>query len=82
MNPLTAFAIYATVWWVTLFTVLPLGSRSHHEDEQAVPGGGDPGSPVLHNMKRKLFTTTWVSAVLFVGLMIVLRLFWPTAQPF
>lgn len=82
MNALTAFAIYATLWWVVLFIVLPLGARSHHEDERTVPGGGDPGSPVLHNMKRKLWTTTWVSAVLFLVLMAILRLAWPTAQPF
>lgn len=82
MNPLTLIAIYVVLWWVTLFAVLPLGARSHHEDGQAVPGGGDPGSPVLPNLKCKAWTTTWVSAVLFVVLLIVLRLVWPAAQPF
>jgi predicted secreted protein len=82
VNPFTAIAIYLTLWWVTLFAVLPLGMRSHHEDGRPVPGGGEPGSPVVHNMKRKLWTTTWVSAVLFVVLLGVLRLVWPTAQPF
>ena len=77
----TLIAIYITLWWVTLFTVLPLGTRSHHEDDQAVPGGGDPASPVVHNLKRKLWTTTWVAGVAFVGVLILLRLFWPTLQP-
>lgn len=80
MNPLTVGAIYLTLWWTVLFVVLPLGSRSHHEENTLAPGGGDPGSPVNHNMKRKLWTTTWVSAVLFVVLMIALRLFWPGLQ--
>ncbi len=27
---------------------------------------GDPGSPVVHNLKRKVLTTTWVSAIVWV----------------
>lgn len=82
MNPLTLGAIYLTLWWTVLFAVLPLGNRSHHEEGKPVPGGGEPGSPVVHNMKRKLWTTTWVSAVAFVLLLGVLRLVWPAARPF
>ena len=76
MNPLTAFAIYLTIWWTVLFIVLPLGARSHAEDGQTVPGGGDPGSPVLHNMKRKVITTTWVSALVFAVVLLALKLGW------
>jgi predicted secreted protein len=76
VNPFTAIAIYLTVWWTVLFVVLPLGARSHAEDGQAVPGGGDPASPVLHNMRRKLITTTWVSALIFAVLMLALKLGW------
>jgi len=32
-----------------------------------VPGGGDPASPVNPNLKRKFFTTTWVSALIFAA---------------
>ena len=41
-----ASPIYLTIWWTVLFAVLPLGVRSHAEEGIAVPGGGDPGSPV------------------------------------
>ncbi|MDE2357533.1 MAG: DUF1467 family protein [Alphaproteobacteria bacterium] len=58
-------AVYLTFWWITLFAVLPLGVRSHAEMDIPVPGGGDPGSPVNPNLKRKFITTTWVSAILF-----------------
>ncbi len=77
----TLLAIYFVVWWVVLFTVLPMGTRSHHEEEQAVPGGGDPGSPSGFSLKRKLWTTTWVAAIVFGLVVIALRLFWPTLQP-
>ena len=76
MNPFTAIAIYLTIWWTVLFIVLPLGARSHAEDGRAVPGGGDPGSPVLHNMKRKVITTTWVSAIIFALVLVALKLGW------
>jgi predicted secreted protein len=66
-------AIYLTIWWVTLFAVLPLGVRSHWEEGKPVPGGGDPGSPVNPNLKRKFFTTTWVSAIVFGLVWAVLR---------
>ena len=37
------------------------------------PGGGDPGAPVNPNLKRKFFTTTWVSAVVFAVLWLIIR---------
>jgi predicted secreted protein len=57
------FFVYLVVWWVVLFAILPLGVRSHHEEGVEVPGGGEPGSPVNPNLKRKFITTTWVSLI-------------------
>lgn len=56
-------SIYLVVWWTVLFTVLPLGVRSHHEEGIEVPGGGDPASPVNPNLKKKFITTSWLSAI-------------------
>ncbi len=67
MNLEGGIAIYLTIWWTVLFTVLPLGSRSHAEEGIEVPGGGDPGSPVNPNLKRKFITTTWLAAIVFAG---------------
>jgi predicted secreted protein len=66
-------AIYLTIWWTTLFAVLPLGVRSYAEMGMPVPGGGDPASPVNPNLKRKFITTTWISALVFAA-------FWLTAH--
>ena len=66
LGPFTLVAIYLTLWWTVLFAVLPLGAHSHHEAGVDTPGGGDPGSPVTLNLKRKAITTTWVSAIVWV----------------
>ena len=60
-----SLSVYAITWWVVLFAVLPLGSRSHAEAGIEVTDGGDPGAPVVPNLKRKFITTTWVSAIVF-----------------
>jgi predicted secreted protein len=69
----SGIAIYLTLWWVVLFTVLPLGVVSHAEAGIDKGDGGDPGAPVDPKLKRKFITTTWVSAVLFAVLWVVIR---------
>jgi predicted secreted protein len=76
MNPLTMFAIYLTLWWTTLFVVLPLGNRTYHEEGINVTDGGDPGAPVNPNLKKKFITTTWVSAIVWIVLMAALHFHW------
>ena len=61
MDLLFSISVYLVLWWVVLFAVLPLGVRSHFEEGIDVPGGGEPGSPVNPNLKKKFITTTWVS---------------------
>ena len=65
MDPVFALSTYLVVWWTVLFAILPLGARSHHDAGLSVPGGGEPGSPVNPNLKRKFITTTWVSAIVW-----------------
>ncbi|MBN9318386.1 MAG: hypothetical protein BGN86_14870 [Caulobacterales bacterium 68-7] len=73
MSPFTGLAIYMTIWWTTLFAVLPLGARSHAEMGIDPGDGGDPGAPVNPNLKRKFITTTWVSAIVFGLLWLVVH---------
>jgi predicted secreted protein len=74
MGPITSIAIYLTIWWTVLFAVLPLGTVSHAEAGIDKGDGGDPGAPVDPKLKRKFFTTTWVSAVIFALFWLVVRL--------
>ncbi|MBV9996543.1 MAG: DUF1467 family protein [Caulobacteraceae bacterium] len=72
----TSLAIYAIVWWVVLFAILPIGVVSHAEAGIVPPGGGDPGSPVNPKLGRKFLTTTWVSALIFGLFWMAVRLHW------
>jgi len=69
----TSVAVFLTIWWTVLFAVLPLGNRTHAEMGIPVPGGGDPGSPVNPNLKRKFLTTTWVAVVVFAVIWTCIR---------
>lgn len=73
MGLTTGVAIYLTLWWTVLFAVLPLGVVSHAEAGIDKKDGGDPGAPVDPKLKRKFLTTTWVSAVLFAILWLVIH---------
>ena len=66
-------AIYLVVWWTVLFAILPLGNKTYAEMGEPVPGGGDPGAPMNPNLRRKFFTTTWVAALLFAVVWLVIR---------
>jgi predicted secreted protein len=73
MGPVTCIAVYLTIWWTTLFAVLPLGNRTFREMGIEPPPGADPGAPVNPNLKRKFITTTWVSALVMGALLLVIH---------
>ena len=58
MSPLYAFFIYLLIWWVMLFTILPIGVERHEEAGK----GFDSGAPKFANLKKKLILNTVVSA--------------------
>jgi predicted secreted protein len=72
MGPVTCIAVYLTIWWTVLFAILPLGVQSHAEAGIDVKDGGDPGAPVDPKIFRKFITTSWVSAIVFVVLYVVI----------
>ena len=76
MNLETSVAVYLIVWWVVLFSILPLGVVSHAEAGVTPPGGGDPASPVDPRLKHKFIKTTWVSALIFAPFWIAAHFHW------
>ena len=76
MHWFTAICVYLTIWWTVLFAVLPWGVQSHAEAGIDRGDGGDPGAPVDPKLKRKFFTTTWVSAIVFALLWLTIRFHW------
>ena len=63
---------------------LPLRPDSFYAEAGIDPQGGDPGSPVDPKLKKKAFTTTWVSAIVFAILWAIIRfkLITPEMIPF
>ena len=69
MSTPLAIASFFTIWWITLFAVLPWGVRSAAEaGESGAPSGSDPGAPVAPHLLKKALVTTLVAAIVFVGL--------------
>ena len=71
MGPLTGISIYLVIWWIVLFTILPLGIQSHHEAGIDLKDGGDPGAPVNPMLKKKFLQTTVIAAGIFVVLWVI-----------
>lgn len=64
-----SLATYFTIWWVTLFAVLPFGVRNAAEAGIVdAPKGSDPGAPAIPNIGWKALWTTVIAAVLFAAL--------------
>ena len=59
-----SLAIYLIIWWLVLFTVLPIGISTQGEQGDVVPGTPE-SAPVTPNLRRKFIITTLVSGVVF-----------------
>jgi len=71
-----AIAIYATVWWIVLFAVLPLGVRSAEEAGETQTEGIDPGAPTTPQLAKKAGLTTIISAILFIFISLAAKFFY------
>lgn len=74
IGPLTMFAIYIVIWWVVLFTVLPLGTSS--ETHEPPTDGSQWGAPKTPDLKRKFITTSWVSLIVWAFVMFLVYIGW------
>ncbi|QPH54880.1 DUF1467 family protein [Pontivivens ytuae] len=63
MSITSILVVFAVMWFLTLFVVLPIGQRSQEEDGNVVPGT-PAGAPAEPKMKRKVIITTIWAAIL------------------
>lgn len=70
MGWLAGIFVYALLWWLVLFAVLPWGVRREENPEE----GHDPGAPANPNLWRKLLVTTIVAGFVWVGVYYVIDL--------
>jgi len=62
-----AIAAYFTIWWISLFVVLPLAARSGPEmQEMERPAGVDRGAPISPRLWRVAGWTTALAAAIFI----------------
>ena len=57
--------VFLIVWWLVIFTMLPIGVRSQHESGE-IAEGTEPGAPVAHNLGRKAWWTTVITACIWL----------------
>ena len=74
IGPVTMLAIYIVCWWTVLFAVLPLGMSQGAQDRPT--DGAQWGAPAQPNLKRKFLTTTWVSALVWLLIMVLVYIGW------
>ena len=66
MSIVSGIVLFAVIWFMVLFIILPIRVQSQAEAGEKVAGtpAGAPSSSF--SMKRKFVTTTWISGIAFV----------------
>jgi predicted secreted protein len=72
MGWVTGIVVYVLVWWVTLFAVLPLWVTPSEPDD---PGHAS-GAPQRPRMLLKVAVTTAVSAIIWLGIYLLVKSPW------
>lgn len=70
MGWVSGIALYFLIWWVVLFLMLPIGTRSQLEEED-ITLGTDHGAPTSPNIGRKLIFTTLLTTAVFAAYYLV-----------
>lgn len=64
MSITSAIVLFAVIWFMTLFIVLPFRQPSQSETGEVVPGT-PPGAPAHFKFKKRAWWTTGIAAVLW-----------------
>ena len=71
MGWFSALVLYAVIWFLTLFVVLPLRLTTQGEAGTVVPGTPE-GAPAEAHMKRRLVITTGAATLIWVAVSAVI----------
>ncbi len=64
MGPTSAIVLFAVIWFMTFFIVLPIRLKTQGDVGEVVPGT-QAGAPHEHNLKKKALITTAIAIVLW-----------------
>jgi predicted secreted protein len=68
----TGIVVYVLVWWITLFAVLPLWVTPSEPDDPSHAAG----APQRPRLLLKMAITTVVSALIWLGIYVLVRSPW------
>ena len=66
-----AIAIYAIIWWIVLFAMLPIGVRTQAEEGEVSPGTPE-SAPHLPRLLPKMLATTVVASLVFAAVYVII----------
>ena len=66
-----ALAIYAIIWWIVLFAMLPIGVRTQEEEGEVAPGTAE-SAPHMPKLLPKMLATTVVASVVFAVVYVII----------
>lgn len=65
MGWVTGILVYAVIWWVVFFMLLPFGVRAQNESEDGIVPGSEESAPVAPRIGRKAMWCTVLSAIVW-----------------
>ena len=66
-----ALAIYAIIWWIVLFAILPIGIRTQEEEGDVSPGSAE-SAPHAPRLLAKMLATTVVASIIFAVVYVII----------
>ena len=81
MNVVTALVLYAVVWFMTFFVVIPFRLRTQGDTGEVVPGT-HASAPEVHNLLKKAILTTLIALVLWAIIATVIIKGWISVRDF
>ena len=62
--------IFVLIWWIIFFSLLPIDVDRKHKE---IVEGVDKGSPENPRIIKKIFYTTIITSIIFVGLFMLVK---------
>ena len=62
--------IFVLIWWIIFFSLLPIDVDRKHKE---IVEGVDKGSPENPKIIKKIFYTTIITSIIFVGIFMLVK---------
>ena len=62
--------IFVLIWWIIFFSLLPIDVERKHRE---IVEGVDKGSPENPRIIKKIFYTTIITSIIFIGIFMLVK---------